>query len=225
MLTVSTLARRIATMADKQGPKPKGAYHHGDLGRALVEAAAGIIAAEGTEALTLRGVGERVGVSRTALYRHFDDKAALLAAVALEGFRRLRHDLEAAVRSAEAAGTEPLVALGVAYVEFGIKHPPHYRTMFGPSLKDRERNPDLMEEGRAAFGVLAQVIAAGQAAGRLVPGDPVRLAQVVWSTIHGIVALGGDGHFAGGSPAPESAPALAAFAPTVLLAGLLVRPD
>jgi len=212
-------------MADDEGAKLKGSYHHGDLGRALVEAAAWIIAAEGVDALTLRGVGERVGVSRTALYRHFADKAALVEAVALEGFRRLRRDLEAAIEAAVGRGIDPMVALAEAYVGFGVGHPPHYRTMFGPSLRGRERNPTLKAEGRAAFGVLVRAIAEGQVAGRLAPGDPDRIAQVVWSTLHGIVVLGGDGQFDRGSPVPDAGPALTPFAVAVLLAGLMARPE
>ena len=82
------------------GIGPKAGYHHGDLGRALVAMAARIIGEEGIEALTLREVGRRLGVSRTALYRHFAGKGALLEAVALEGFVRLRDALEAALAEA-----------------------------------------------------------------------------------------------------------------------------
>src|SRR5262245_18784471 len=68
-------------------------YHHGDLRRALVEQALRTIQSEGVRGLTLRGVGETLGVSRTALYRHFKDKRALLAEVAREGFRTFRQEL------------------------------------------------------------------------------------------------------------------------------------
>ncbi len=83
--------------------RKNGRYHHGDLERALVETAVQMIQEEGVQALTLRGVGARLGVSRTALYRHFDDKQALLARVASEGFRRFHDALAAAVARAEAS--------------------------------------------------------------------------------------------------------------------------
>src|SRR6476619_5979796 len=73
--------------------KPRGRYHHGNLRRALLDEALATIRAEGVEGLTLREIGARLGVSRTALYRHFADKRALLAAVATEGFRTLRQEL------------------------------------------------------------------------------------------------------------------------------------
>ena len=65
-------------------------YHHGDLSRSLLQEALRTIQKDGVAALTMRGVGSKLGVSRTALYRHFADKSALLAAVATEGFRTLR---------------------------------------------------------------------------------------------------------------------------------------
>ena len=82
-----------ATKAGRPRRKRAGQYHHGDLRRALIEQALRTIDAAGAEGLTLRGVGAALGVSRTALYRHFADKEALLAAVAREGFRLLREGL------------------------------------------------------------------------------------------------------------------------------------
>src|SRR5262245_40005842 len=79
------------------GPK-KGRYHHGDLRRALLEAALELIRAEGQAVLTLREVARRAGVTHAAPYRHFKNKEALLAAVAEEGFRdmtqRMRDEME-----------------------------------------------------------------------------------------------------------------------------------
>ena len=76
--------------------KPSSSYHHGNLRRALLDEALATIGAEGVDGLTLREIGARLGVSRTALYRHFADKRALLAAVATEGFRTLRQQLVSA---------------------------------------------------------------------------------------------------------------------------------
>ena len=211
-------------MASESGEaRSRGAYHHGDLRAALVAAAAAIIAEEGADALTLRGVGNRVGVSRTALYRHFADKAALLATVATEGFRMLRSDLEEALLAAGSAGGDPMVALSAAYIRFGSQHPPHYRTMFGPALMDKECYPDLAEAGEAAFAVLVGAIAAGQADGRFVPSNPARIAQVFWSTVHGIVMLGGNGRFQQIDSDSAAGPSLGDFAATILLQGLVVR--
>ena len=71
-----------ATRRPRSNRKPRDRYHHGDLRRALLDEALRTIQDDGVEALTLRTISVRLGVSRTALYRHFTDKRALLSAVA-----------------------------------------------------------------------------------------------------------------------------------------------
>src|SRR5689334_22912844 len=107
-------------------PKPKAPsratprpYHHGNLRRALLDEALVTIAADGVDALTLREIGARVGVSRTALYRHFADKRALLAAVATEGFRTLRERLVGSWEQGNRRD-DAFRAMGVAYVQFAL---------------------------------------------------------------------------------------------------------
>src|SRR5678816_1070243 len=106
--------------------KPRRSYHHGNLRRALLDEALATIRADGVDGLTLREIGARLGVSRTALYRHFADKRALLTRVATEGFRTLRQQLVAAW---EEGGRDDAAfyAMGVAYVRFAVANPSHYR--------------------------------------------------------------------------------------------------
>src|SRR5688572_3879770 len=110
--------------------KPRRPYHHGNLRRALLDQALATIHAEGVNGLTLREIGARLGVSRTALYRHFADKRALLTAVATEGFRTLRHELVKAWEDGGRGGAA-FQAMGVAYIRFADANPSHYRVMFG----------------------------------------------------------------------------------------------
>jgi AcrR family transcriptional regulator len=168
----------------------KKAYHHGDLERALVDTAVRMIQEEGVQALTLRGVGARLGVSRTALYRHFDDKQALLARVAAEGFKRFHEALAEAAARAEARRADPMPAMAAAYATFARSHPSHYQTMFSGVLTDGKGHPDLQTHGDAAFGVLLTAIRRGQEQGRIRPGDPVELAEITWALSHGIATLG-----------------------------------
>src|SRR3954470_23315384 len=178
-------------MAVKSGRKAeKRAYHHGDLERALVDAAVRVIQKDGVQALTLRGVGARVGVSRTALYRHFDGKEALLARVAAEGFKRFHAALSEAVARAEAAAADPMPAMAAAYAQFARSHPSHYQTMFSGVLTEGRRYPDLHQCGEAAFMVLVDAIRSGQARGRIGKRNPVELAEVIWALSHGIATLG-----------------------------------
>src|ERR1044072_5750529 len=111
----------LAIMPTTRGPRRKAPvrYHHGDLRRALLAEATRTIHKHGVDAFTLRSVGERLGVSRTALYRHFADKSALLAAVAGEGFQRFRADLTQAWTGA-GGGIAGFKAMGIAYVRFAM---------------------------------------------------------------------------------------------------------
>jgi AcrR family transcriptional regulator len=181
-------------MASKPQRKRKGAYHHGDLERALVDAALRTIRLEGVQGLTLRGVGAQLGVSRTALYRHFEDKAALVARVALEGFTLFHAALAAAVAKAEREGGDPLEEMARAYVRFAMANQSHYQTMFGGFLTDWSRYPDLMQRGDAAFRLLVDAVREEQRGRRMIAGDPVELAEVFWSFSHGISTLGAAQH-------------------------------
>src|SRR5512136_65494 len=115
----------------------KAPYHHGDLRHALLEAALDLVTARGVEAFSLREAAREVGVSPAAAYRHFADKDALLAALALEAFARLGQAMERAVsRAPGEAGSKAhaaavFLAVGPAYVEFAVQHPAQFRVMFG----------------------------------------------------------------------------------------------
>ncbi len=176
--------------------KRRQPYHHGDLRRALVREAVRTIEIEGVAGLTLRAVGRRLGVSRTALYRHFSDKSALLAAVGREGFRMLREELEAAVRGDRDARMA-FEAMGRAYVRFAVTHPSHYRVMFGGFVEACESEPELVQEAGASFQVLVDAIASRQRDGVLHDDDPEQMARYVWAIVHGIAMLVIDGQLRG----------------------------
>jgi AcrR family transcriptional regulator len=168
--------------------KPADQYHHGALREALLQAALRTIQRHGVEALTLRAVGEGLGVSRTALYRHFADKSALLEAVAREGFRLLREALVAAYEKA-GRGRAGFEAMGEAYVSFAVTNPSHYRVMFGSALGGPAADPELAREGAAAFQVLVDAIVEQQRAGTVAGDDPLQLARFIWALVHGIAML------------------------------------
>lgn len=176
--------------------KPRSGYHHGDLRRALLEEALRTIQTEGVERLTLRSVGQKLGVSRTALYRHFADKQALLAAVGREGFRMLRAVLEDAWQQ-QGRGRRGFEAMGRAYVGFATTHPSHYRVMFGGFIESCSKDEAFVHEAQAAFQVLVDALAALQEAGLVRADDPLLLARFIWSHVHGIAMLAIDGQLRG----------------------------
>jgi len=131
-----------------------------------------------------------VGVNHRAVYRHFADKTALLAAVAESGYRALIERLEAA-RAASPRGNpeKRLLALAQAYVAFAVDHHAYYRIMFGRRLNEEGRFPELEAHAAAAFELIAGELAAGQQAGK-VADWPVREAVFTfWSLAHGFSSL------------------------------------
>ncbi len=188
--------------ANRPARTPPRPYHHGNLRRALLDEALATISADGVDALTLREIGARLGVSRTALYRHFADKRALLAAVATEGFHTLREALLAAWHDGE-GGHAAFEAMGVAYVRFAVTNSAHYRVMFGGFVDPEASGAELVLEGAGAFQALVDAIAALQR-DRLVRGDDtVQMARFVWAVVHGVAMLGIDGQLSGSEAIEE----------------------
>ena len=181
-------------MARSSTPAKKSArpYHHGDLRRALLQEAIATIRAEGVAGLTLREIGARVGVSRTALYRHFADKAALLEAVATEGFRGFREQLLAAWEAA-GHGTAGLDAMGLAYVRFAVANPAHYRVMFGGFVEPTDHHSELATEAAGALQALEGALGELQRDGLVRSEDTVTMARFVWAVVHGVAMFAIDG--------------------------------
>jgi AcrR family transcriptional regulator len=154
----------------------------------------GTIRRQGVEGLTLRAVGEDLGVSRSALYRHFAHKGALLAAVAAEGFRMLRLALGEGWEGG-GKGRAGFDAMGMAYVRFALENPLHYRVMFGSGFERDASDPDLAREGAGAFQVLVDALVEQQRAELVRADDPLMLARFIWAQVHGIAMLAIDGPF------------------------------
>jgi len=195
--------------------KPKRSYHHGNLRRALLDEALATIRADGVDGLTLREIGARLGVSRTALYRHFADKRALLAAVATEGFRTLRQQLVAAWEEG-GKGRAAFESMGVAYVGFAVANPPHYRVMFGGFVDPKASEPELATEAAGAFQALVDALASLQRDAIMRDEDTVTMARFVWAVVHGVAMLGIDGQLR----EPGAAERLMRYALDRLLTGI-----
>lgn len=180
---------RARRPARRPAEKKRGRYHHGDLHRALLDAALEVLSAEGSSALTLREVARRAGVTHAAPYRHFTDKQALLAAVAEEGFRMLAAEMGKAAAAHPDDPGRGLQEIGAAYVRFATSQRAHFQVMFGNHVDWSCKHPQLEESADTAFGVLLAQVQACQA-GRLIrPGDPQVPALCAWSMVHGLSEL------------------------------------
>ncbi len=166
-------------------------YHHGNLRRALIDAAVETIARDGVAALNLRDLARRLGVSHAAPTHHFGDRTGLLTAIAIEGY----DGLAAATRDAW-EGARSYLEVGVAYVRYATSHPGHFAVMFRPDLV-RSDDPELAR----ASGASAAMLYGPLDDMAIVGGDEVDrriAATAAWGLVHGIAVLWLQGSLRGG---------------------------
>ena len=184
-------SRNLSTPYARAVTRPS--YHHGALREALLTASLKLIEAEGLSAVSLRRVAREAGVSPGAPYHHFKDRAAVLAALAAQGFRMLAEDLTAAT----AAATNPIESLSAlihAYVAFAQRQPAYFRLMFRPELSESRLDPEAKEAEHAAEAAFDSTITALVEAGIIAPAKAEPFSVLIWSLGHGLASLWLDGH-------------------------------
>ena len=172
MVTVSTSAQTRS-------------YHHGDLRSALVEAGLKTLESAPIEDLSLRALAREVGVSPTAVYRHFPDKQALLGALAAEGIEQLGQYQQAAATGAE-GNSDAFGATGRAYVRWALANPALFRLVFG---QGRDVGSSIFGDNLAARLLQDKAL-------RAVRGDEAGARQLMiqaWAVVHGLAMLMLDG--------------------------------
>ncbi len=165
--------------------RAKDSYHHGSLRAALLEAATDILENEGLEALSLRKVAAKVGVSHAAPAHHFPAMRDLLTGIAAIGYERF----DEALRSERArSAPDPVSQLRAAergYMAHARAHPALFRLMFTETLLDWD-NPVLQMPARAARAQLTEICApAADKHGLRTEEERLELEQLVWAQIHG----------------------------------------
>jgi len=171
-------------------------YHHGNLRAALLRAAEAALETRGIQHLSLRELSRELGVSHASPQRHFASKQDLIDALAIMGFERLS---AAVARAAGGRGQDfnaRLTKAACAYVGFAVKHPALFALMF-----EAKRRPGMAPELRtavmAAFSHTPEILKEGQEAGKIVAGDPDRLALTIGAALHGLVAMSIEGKVRG----------------------------
>jgi AcrR family transcriptional regulator len=169
-------------------------YHHGDLKNQLISISLVMLREEGLQGLSLRKLAERAGVSRTAPYHHFKNKNDLLAAIAEQGFEVLTAQLSAAIEGQGMSMVQRLELTVERYLLFAMENDTQYELMFGRELWRDNPSPRLQRIAKDCFRAYAKLPEQFHRQGLLKPNeDPLRLAQVMWSTLHGLVKIAHDG--------------------------------
>jgi len=172
-------------------------YHHGDLRNKLIQVASEMIQKGGFQAFSLRKLSDQLGVSRTALYHHFENKNDLLAAIAEQGYESLSMQLAEIMGVQNISLMDRLEHFTVSYVRFALTHQTEYELMFGHELWRSNPSNHLQRVAKDCFRRFTCAIEGLQREGLLSQGqNPLRLSQVIWATLHGLVKLSHDGIFA-----------------------------
>jgi len=169
-------------------------YHHGDLRRVLLAAAASAIEESGVAALSLRALSRRAGVSHAAPAHHFGDKAGLLTALAAEGYDMLADALDRA---------DSFLETGVAYVRFAVEHRAHFEVMFAPDLYRADDPALIAARDRSEEVLYRRADEMPDAAAD--PGAVREAALAAWSIAHGFATLWLSGSLPDLGASPEHA--------------------
>ena len=153
----------------------------GDLRDACLREALALIGEQGLEALSLREVARRLGVSHQSPYRHFPSRDHILAEIVARAFTDFAAHLDARPSGADPA--EDLGNMGRAYLGYAAAHPLHYRLMFGNALPDPAAHPEMLRLARHAFSLLRDAVA------RLPGTQPDLDAMFIWASIHGLASV------------------------------------
>ncbi|MEM8857291.1 MAG: TetR/AcrR family transcriptional regulator [Chloroflexota bacterium] len=170
----------------------KKSYHHGNLRDALIKTGISLLEEENAREITLRKVAKRAGVSHAAPYRHFEDKLALLSAIAEHGFRELAAEMQKAIDEHSGNHRRQIISIGQRYVAFAQQHPAQLTLMFS-DLLSQGGDEGLHEAAGGTYQILEQSIINAQSHGTLKPDDPQKVGNAFWATVHGLAMLTKEG--------------------------------
>ncbi len=157
-----------------------------EVERAIVDAAEQLLIEQGPDALTVRGIAGAAGVAPMGVYNHLGGKQGVLDTLLVRGFDGLTRVM------ADVGSDDPyedLIDAAQRYRVYAREHPAHYALMFERSMADYEPSELALEHAAEAFGGLVTLVRRAVSAGVIAEGDPVEIAQSVWSAVHGAVSL------------------------------------
>ena len=173
------------------GSRERRARESAETRQRILDAARDMFVRHGYEATTMRAIAERIEYTPTAIYHHFRNKEALLTELCNIDFRALAGAFQRIGRIEDPV--ERLRRIGEAYVSFALDHPMHYQLLFMTRRPGVPKEPDAAngDPGEDAYAILRDTCAAAIASGRLRAefDDAEELAQIAWSSLHGLMAL------------------------------------
>ncbi|MEM9776912.1 MAG: TetR/AcrR family transcriptional regulator [Chloroflexota bacterium] len=170
----------------------KSSYHHGNLRDGLIQAGISLLEEGNAREVTLRKVAKQAGVSHAAPYRHFEDKVALLSAIAEQGFRQLAAEMNKGIEENPQSSFNQIIAIGQRYVGFAQQHPAQLTLMFSDLLA-QGKDESLSEAAGATYGILEQSISRAQQDGTLKQSNPQKMGKAFWAAVHGLAMLTKEG--------------------------------
>lgn len=183
-------------MKNNESAKKTSSYHHGNLKEELLQTALEMIETDGLDSITLRELTQRLGTSRSAVYRHFASKEALILGVIEKGYEQLNLLFTPIFEDRTQSVAVRFETMGRAYLDFAIEHPNLYRLLFGEKFRqEREEICDYKNETQAAgLYALIALLTEAQEEGIIARENPMVQAAMVWASIHGLASLLIDGH-------------------------------
>jgi AcrR family transcriptional regulator len=178
-------------MPPRLARKPINSYHHGDLRDALVQAALQEAERGGPEAISIKALTKKLGVSQPAPYRHFVDREALLAAVTAEAFRQFSATMRESIR--KASKQSKLSRFAQAALAFGLRRNGIYRLMFASrTMAGAVKGSELHNAAMETFGLLLEAFEAPA-----IGFFRERQALKIWAALHGMITLAEQGLLTG----------------------------
>ncbi len=167
--------------------KEKDTYHHGDLKTEFVKTGLKILREQGIDALSLREIARRVGVTATAAYRHFNDKNHIINELIVEIYNLLAEVLKKSIND---ISNDPYGGFGKlcwSYISFALKYPNYIKIIFREQHDNSSHS--ILESSQEVAKIWLSLVIKNQKEGRFREDDPRKIHLAIWSIIQGIVIL------------------------------------
>jgi len=164
-----------------------------DTKQKLIDTTKQIIDTGGIHSVSMREIGSKIQLSRSATYRHFKNKEDLLAAIVLENFKMLKKGICDLINETDDSILN-LEAILKYYYDFGVRHPEYYRLMFGDEFR-KEQYTDIHTTAFEIFEIVSDSIAKAQRQNNVTGKPSKELAAIAYAFIHGLVELNLAGHY------------------------------